>query len=200
MRQEASGVPGKSAHALTNDVAQLGEVAQRPTVERALAAVSEFLGMDVAYATEFVDAILKKHGALTEDEWEIMRGHPISSERLIRTIPGLSHLAAAVRAEHERWDGSGYPDGLAGETIPLASRITLVCDAYHAITSDRPYRHALTPAQARAEIAAGSGSPFCPSAAQALLDVLAEPAAARTDGSVIADVGLEASPGAVRSS
>jgi hypothetical protein len=119
------------------------------------------------------DAILKKPGKLTADEWLIMREHPISSERLIRNVPGLEHLAPAIRAEHERWDGGGYPDGLRGEKIPVASRITLVCDAYHAMTSDRPYRKALAPAVARGEVEAGAGSQFCPRAAAALLAVLA---------------------------
>ena len=77
-----------------------------------------------------------------------------------------------LRAEHERWDGRGYPDGLAGEQIPLASRITFVCDAYEAMTSDRPYRAALSPDHAYKEIAAGAGTQFCPSTARALLDVI----------------------------
>jgi hypothetical protein len=118
------------------------------------------------------DAILSKPGRLTEEEWAVMRSHPVASERLIREVPGLGHLAPAVRAEHERWDGGGYPDALAGEEIPLASRITLVCDAYHAMTSDRPYRTALPCGVARAEIEAGIGTQFCPTAARALLEVL----------------------------
>jgi hypothetical protein len=118
------------------------------------------------------DAILGKPGKLTDAEWEIMRTHPQKSEQLIGNVPGLSHLGPAIRAEHERWDGDGYPDGLAGEAIPLASRITLVCDAYHAMISDRPYRRALPERNARAEIAANAGTQFCPSAAQALLDAL----------------------------
>ncbi len=84
-----------------------------------------------------------------------MRTHPIPSEQLIGNVPQLAHLAPVIRAEHERWDGKGYPDGLAGEEIPLASRITLVCDAYHAMTSDRPYRKAMSAERARAEVAAG---------------------------------------------
>jgi hypothetical protein len=119
------------------------------------------------------DAILHKDGALTDEEWEVMRAHPIFSERLIGNVPQLADLAPMIRAEHERWDGSGYPDGLAGEQIPLASRITLVCDAYHAMTSDRPYRKAMSPERARDEIAGGAGTQFCPTAAQALLRVLA---------------------------
>jgi HD-GYP domain-containing protein (c-di-GMP phosphodiesterase class II) len=118
------------------------------------------------------DAILRKPGSLTEEEWEVMRTHPVSSERLIQGVPGLDHLAPAIRAEHEHWDGGGYPDCLAGEAIPLASRITLVCDAYHAMVSDRPYRRAMDVEEARAEIAAHAGTQFCPVAAHALLEVL----------------------------
>jgi response regulator RpfG family c-di-GMP phosphodiesterase len=117
------------------------------------------------------DAILCKKGPLTDPEWEVMRTHSIKSAQLIDNVPGLSHLTRAVRAEHERWDGHGYPDGLAGETIPLPSRITLVCDAYHAMVSDRPYRKAMPVAQAREQIAAGAGSQFCPRVARAFLEI-----------------------------
>jgi putative nucleotidyltransferase with HDIG domain len=118
------------------------------------------------------DAILNKPGPLTDQEWEIMRTHPISSERIVRDAPVGEHLGPVLRAEHERWDGTGYPDGLAGEAIPLASRITFVCEAYHAMISDRPYRQALSPDAAREQIAAGAGTQFCPTCARALLDVL----------------------------
>jgi HD-GYP domain-containing protein (c-di-GMP phosphodiesterase class II) len=118
------------------------------------------------------DAILSKPGRLDAGEWDVMRQHPVISEQLIHAAPGLSHLGSAVRAEHERWDGGGYPDHLRGEAIPLASRIVLVCDAFDAMTSDRPYRRALTQAQALAEIEAGIGTQFCPTAAGALLAAL----------------------------
>jgi response regulator RpfG family c-di-GMP phosphodiesterase len=118
------------------------------------------------------DAILHKPTSLNEAEWEVMRTHPTVGEELLSHVPSLRGLTGAVRAEHEHWDGSGYPDGLRGEQIPLASRITLVCDAYHAMTSDRPYRPALTAAAAADEIEAGIGSQFCPSTAAALLSVV----------------------------
>ena len=118
------------------------------------------------------DAILGKPAPLSDEEWEVMRGHPALGERLICATPGLAHLAPAIRAEHERWDGQGYPDGLRGDQIPLASRITMVCDAYHAMISDRPYRAARAPEVARAEIAANAGSQFCPASARALLEVI----------------------------
>ncbi|MET0817749.1 MAG: HD domain-containing phosphohydrolase, partial [Solirubrobacteraceae bacterium] len=128
------------------------------------------------------DAILQKPGSLSEAEWRIMHAHPAMGERVVGSIPSLAHLAPAVRAEHERWDGRGYPDGLAGEAIPLASRICLACDAWHAMTSDRPYRDALGEGEARAELIRNAGTQFCPRTVDALLAVLdstpAPPAAA----------------------
>jgi HD-GYP domain-containing protein (c-di-GMP phosphodiesterase class II) len=118
------------------------------------------------------DAILHKPGRLDEREWEIMRTHPVAGAELVANAPGLAHLARAIRGEHERWDGRGYPDGLAGETIPIASRITFVCDAYHAMTSDRPYRRAMREEDARSEIEAGSGTQFSPTVAAAFLKIL----------------------------
>ena len=119
------------------------------------------------------DSVLGKPGPLTDAELAVMRTHPVKSERLIGNVPGLGHLGPAIRAEHERWDGHGYPDGLAGEAIPLASRIAFVCDAYHAMISDRPYRQALSD-----ERAANSGTQFCPTAAKALLETLSSQAPA----------------------
>jgi hypothetical protein len=119
--------------------------------------------------------ILHKPGPLTDEEWEVMRDHPVVGERILRTVPGLERVARAVRHEHERWDGGGYPDGLAGEEIPLASRIVLVCDAYHAMTSDRPYRRAMGDASARAELVRCAGVQFDPAVVSALLAVLPEP-------------------------
>ena len=101
-----------------------------------------------------------------------MREHPAIGAEIVSAIGSLSHLAPAVRAEHERWDGDGYPDGLAGEDVPLASRICLVCDAWHAMTSDRPYRRALTDEEARAELQRHAGTQFCPTTVAALLRVL----------------------------
>ena len=118
------------------------------------------------------DAILQKDGALTAPEWEVMRGHPAIGARIVGAIGSLAHLAPAIRAEHERWDGTGYPDGLAGTEIPVASRICFMCDAWHAMTSDRPYRQALAPEAARAELERNVGTQFCPAATPALLRVL----------------------------
>lgn len=118
------------------------------------------------------DSILQKPAALDEAEWELMREHPAIGARIVASIPGLTHLAAAVRAEHERWDGAGYPEGLRGTEIPIASRIILACDAYHAMTSDRPYRAAKSEQDARAELGRHAGSQFDPHVVAALGRVL----------------------------
>jgi hypothetical protein len=118
------------------------------------------------------DAILQKRTALDEREWELMRQHPAVGGRILAGTRTLAHLAPAVNAEHERFDGGGYPAGLRGQAIPLASRITFACDAYHAMTSDRPYRAALDPDAARGELRAGSGTQFDPEVVAALLHEL----------------------------
>ena len=118
------------------------------------------------------DAILQKRGPLSDQEWELMRQHPAIGARILAGTRTLAYLAPAVHAEHERYDGTGYPDGLRGTAIPLASRITFACDAYHAMTSDRPYRAALRPDQAQRELRAGAGGQFDPDVVEALLHVL----------------------------
>jgi diguanylate cyclase (GGDEF)-like protein len=118
------------------------------------------------------DAILHKAGPLSAEEWELMRMHPVIGERILAPLPGMAAVAAAVRHEHERWDGTGYPDGLAGTALPLASRVVLACDAWHAMVSDRPYRPALAPDDARAELEAGAGRQFDPTVVEALLACL----------------------------
>jgi len=142
------------------------------------------------------DAILRKHGRLDEHEWAVVREHPLIGERILRQVPGLDRVARGVRHEHERWDGGGYPDGLRGEAIPLASRITLVCDAYHAMTSDRPYRQAMTHEEAAAELHRGAGTQFDPAVVHGLLDALGEPAGALTTPSRRAPAARRASPAA----
>jgi HD-GYP domain-containing protein (c-di-GMP phosphodiesterase class II) len=136
---------------------------------------------DVRYAAMLHDVgkiavpseILLKRGPLTDAEWEIMRSHAAIGGDLVGRIEAFAHLAPAVRASHERWDGGGYPDGLAGESIPLAARIIAVCDTYDAIVTDRPYRPARTPAQARAELLRVAGAQLDARAVDALLDELA---------------------------
>jgi diguanylate cyclase (GGDEF)-like protein len=115
------------------------------------------------------DAILHKPGPLDEQEWQMMLEHPVVGERILRVVPGLGVVARIVRHEHERWNGSGYPDGLAGDTIPIGSRIILACDAYHAMTSDRPYREARTHVDAVAELSRGAGTQFDPQVTATLI-------------------------------
>ena len=122
--------------------------------------------------------LLLKPGPLTPTEEEVMRQHPVIGERILREFDEMTQVATAVRHEHERWDGAGYPDGLAGEQIPLASRIVLACDAWHAMTSDRPYRRAMASSEAVRELHRCAGSQFDPRVTQALLEELGQPAGA----------------------
>jgi HD-GYP domain-containing protein (c-di-GMP phosphodiesterase class II) len=108
------------------------------------------------------DAILHAPRALTEDEWEYMRQHTVIGERIIAAAPELAAVAGIVRASHERWDGGGYPDGLAGAAIPLGARIVAVCDSWEAMTATRAYRPALSESLAMHELARCSGSQFDP--------------------------------------
>jgi diguanylate cyclase (GGDEF)-like protein len=118
------------------------------------------------------DEILHKSGPLDEHEWELMRQHPVIGERILRAIPGLGGVARIVRHEHERWDGAGYPDGLVGDQTPVGSRIILACDAYHAMTSDRPYRKATSHAEAMEELTRSAGTQLDPEVVQALVGYL----------------------------
>ncbi|HSZ69503.1 MAG TPA: HD domain-containing phosphohydrolase [Solirubrobacteraceae bacterium] len=136
---------------------------------------------DVRYAAMLHDIgkiavpseILLKPGPLTDAEWLVMRSHAAVGGDLVGRIEAFAHLAPAVRASHERWDGGGYPDGLAGERIPLAARIIAACDTYDAIVTDRPYRPARTPQQAAAELRRVAGAQLDAAAVQALLAELA---------------------------
>ncbi len=107
-------------------------------------------------------SILNKPDKLTRDEFETMAQHTVIGERIISRIDYLVPIARIIRSAHERWDGAGYPDGLCGEEVPLAARILLVCDAYDAMTTDRPYRRALPIETALGELSANSGSQFDP--------------------------------------
>jgi diguanylate cyclase (GGDEF)-like protein len=120
------------------------------------------------------DAILDKPGPLDPHEWEFMRQHTILGERILNGAPALRPVARLVRSSHERWDGTGYPDGLSGAEIPRGSRIVAVCDAYEAMTADRAYRRALSPAAAAAELRAGAGSQFDPEVVEAFLAEITE--------------------------
>jgi len=116
--------------------------------------------------------ILSKAGRLTAAERRIVETHPELGERIIAPIDRLQSVCPIVRHCHERWDGAGYPDGLSGEDIPLESRIIFVCDAYHAMTTDRPYRQSLSHAEAIRRLEEGSGTQFDPRVVEAALRVL----------------------------
>jgi diguanylate cyclase (GGDEF)-like protein len=118
------------------------------------------------------DVVLNKPGPLDLAEWQVIYQHTIVAERIIGAIPGMGALARIVRHEHERWDGKGYPDGLAGEAIPLGSRIILAADAYHAMTSDRPYRAAMGHAEAVEELVTNAGTQFDPRVVEVLVGQL----------------------------
>lgn len=117
---------------------------------------------DVGKIHEIYAPILRKPDKLTPDEWAVMQTHPIKSAELVATVSQLRPLASIVRNHHENWDGSGYPDGLAGEEIPLGSRIILFADTIDAMTTDRPYRKALREPQVRAELMKYRGKQFDP--------------------------------------
>ena len=119
------------------------------------------------------DALLDKPGPLTDDEWTLVREHTIIGERILAASPALRDVAALVRASHERFDGKGYPDKLAGDAIPLESRIVTAADAYCAMTSRRPYHSARSLEGAAGELRRCAGGQFDPAVVDAMIRVLA---------------------------
>ena len=119
------------------------------------------------------DSILHKPGPLDPDELRFMQKHTLIGERIVSAADAMRPVGLIVRSSHERWDGGGYPDGLAGEEIPFAARVVFVCDAFDAMTSERHYRPPLTPEQAMAELQRNAGTQFDPQIVAALADVLA---------------------------
>jgi diguanylate cyclase (GGDEF)-like protein len=120
------------------------------------------------------EAILGKAGPLDAEEWAVMRRHTVTGEQIVQAVPELALVAPLVRSAHERYDGGGYPDGLAGEAIPLGSRVIFCADAFHAIRSDRPYRAGRPVADAVAELEANAGTQFDPEVAATLIAVVGE--------------------------
>jgi two-component system, cell cycle response regulator len=139
------------------------------------------------------DALVSKPGPLDAAEWEFIRQHTIIGERMLHVAPALAGVARLVRWSHERMDGEGYPDGLVGEEIPLGARIVAVCDAFNAMTSDRPYRRAVSADAAVAELLRHAGTQFDPEVVAAFQAELADPSrerstmprAARVEGRVL---------------
>lgn len=157
-------------------------------VELIAGAISEHLGLpeadraDVLAGARLHDIgkasiprdLLDKPAALSPEEWEVMRTHTIVGAQILQSVRELHGIARLVRHSHERWDGGGYPDGLAGEEIPLGSRIIFCADAFHAIRSDRPYRPGVSASKALAEVRRCAGTQFDPAIVTALDEVVQE--------------------------
>jgi putative nucleotidyltransferase with HDIG domain len=116
-------------------------------------------------------SILLKPGPLTEEERKIIEQHPELGERILEPIDRLAEVRTIVRSCHERWDGEGYPDGKAGEEIPIEARIVFVCDAFHAMTTDRPYRKQLSVEEACRRVREGAGTQFDPTVVDVFLSL-----------------------------
>jgi diguanylate cyclase (GGDEF)-like protein/PAS domain S-box-containing protein len=134
------------------------------------------------------DEILNKKGPLDVDEWALMRRHTVIGERILDAAPALARAAKLVRWSHERWDGHGYPDGIAGEQIPLGSRIIAVCDAFDAMTSERPYRDPMSAEAAVSELDRCAGSQFDPAVVRAFISALSERDGVVTDPASAVDL------------
>ena len=128
------------------------------------------------------DEILNKPARLTEEEYAFMKQHTLIGERIIAAAPAMAGVARIVRASHERFDGAGYPDGLAGEEIPLAARIVSVCDSFDAMTTQRPYNKPRTMADGIAELRRCAGGQFDPAVVEAFAEVVAPADAASSAG------------------
>ncbi|MEN9935536.1 MAG: hypothetical protein RLZZ387_2115 [Chloroflexota bacterium] len=118
------------------------------------------------------DTVLLKPGPLTEEEWAQMRQHSVIGARIIEQMRFAREVAPIIRSHHERWDGRGYPDGITGEQIPLGARIIAIVDAFDAMTTDRPYRRALSHEAAVAELQRGAGTQFDPALLAVFVDLV----------------------------
>jgi two-component system, cell cycle response regulator len=154
--QEVGRLAGLAGHRLGMDVERLDELRRAAELH------------DIGKAA-IPDAILNKPGPLTENEWTFMRRHTYVGERILAAAPALAPVAALVRSSHERWDGEGYPDGLVGEAIPVGARIIAVCDAFDAMTSERPYAEAMSPSDAITELRRGAATQFDPAVVEAFV-------------------------------
>src|SRR5215213_6503422 len=166
-RDHYTGEHSKSVVNLSAQVARRLDLTARQIAETERVAMLHDVGK-----VAVPDHILQKPGPLDEHERRLIEEHPVVGAKIVRSIAGLAHLAPAIRAGHERWDGRGYPDGLVGEDIPVISRITFVCDAFDAMTSNRPYRRSLGIDRARRELESHADSQFCSKSVHALMSVL----------------------------
>lgn len=172
-------VISERSHGMVHDdvrVAQLArQTARRLGVSEAAATRIEIAGRlhDIGEVA-IPDEILHKPERLSDEEWDVIRTHPEVGARIIGASRALADVAALVRAHHERYDGSGYPDGLRGKDIPLGASIISVCDAFVAMMRQRPFTNAITVVEAIAELQRGSGSQFDPRVVEAFQHVFDE--------------------------
>jgi HD-GYP domain-containing protein (c-di-GMP phosphodiesterase class II) len=166
-RDGYTGEHSKTVVELASEVAERMGLSQSGIYEVRQAALLHDIGKIAV-----PDEILRKPGKLDEAEWEVMRKHPETTENIVFSIPSLAHLAPVVVADHERWDGTGYPRGLSGEEIPLASRIVFACDTWDAMSTVRPYRKALRVEERFEELEKASGGQLDPGVVQTLKKVL----------------------------
>ncbi len=173
LRALAEGDPRLGRH--VEGVAELAEslAAELGLPEREIARVRLAAELHDIGKLAIPDAILEKPAALSRDEWRFVRSHTEIGERILRAAPALAHVASVIRSTHENFDGSGYPDGLAGEEIPLVARIVFVCDAFDAMISPRPYRLTLSTAAAIGELQRCAGTQFDPHVVAAFAGLLA---------------------------
>ncbi|HEV2999083.1 MAG TPA: HD-GYP domain-containing protein, partial [Solirubrobacteraceae bacterium] len=159
---------------------------------------------DAVHAAELHDigkvaipfAVLHKPGPLDGEEWELMRRHPAIGANILSAAPALARVAEIVRSTHERYDGTGYPRGVVGEEIPLASRIVFVCDSFDAMISERPYERAKTEADALEELRRCAGTQFDPRVVEAFVAEHLARHEAQLKGDAPASASSEASLGA----
>lgn len=149
---------GRHSQQITHLIFQLALSLGVPTAEAQMLALAGRLH-DVGKVA-VPDKILQKPGPLTEEEWSLMRRHPLVGAEVVSYIPALRPLAPVIRAHHERWDGQGYPDRLKGDAIPFGARILAVVDAYLAMTEERAYQSACVPTRALVELQRCAGIQF----------------------------------------
>ncbi len=169
MRDDYTGAHSEEVVRLARRVGKRMGIRGRPLSELEFAARLHDVGK-----IGVPDAVLRKDGPLDAAEWNIMRRHPEWGAQMLCRVPGLNGVSRIVRHAHERWDGDGYPDRLRTADIPLESRIIFACDAYQAMTSDRPYRDALRPWVAVSELREGAGGQFDPDVVDVLVSELRE--------------------------
>ena len=191
-RLAASAAPAAAQHAVEAPAPEVEDAEQRPASEvrmdELVQDVGRRLGLDgealrcLATACRFRDlgmatvpnAIVAKDGPLTADEWEVVKQHPERSAQMLGSGPALDEVRAIVRASHEHLDGSGYPNGLAGDEIPLGSRILLAVESYLAMSQERPYRELLGIGDALSELSAYAGRLYDPSVVDAIAAIVGE--------------------------